>query len=115
MSPPSWSGVSLESFVVSLIALLLCLRVILKKPAFIPSDDCIQPFAILLDSLQKVSANFPPVLQFVMNEILLHSLCTNFLHPQIFHQNQFHGLYVDIQFIYNYFDSKVLIISHFSP
>jgi hypothetical protein len=80
MSPLSWGGVSLNIYIACSAA---CLWVILKNPASVPSDDCVQPSFIFLDSLQEIKANVPPALQLAINGVL----CIDFLHPQIFDQN----------------------------
>jgi hypothetical protein len=69
--------------------LALCPRFVLQAPTFIPSDDCIHQFVILIGSLQKSSTNFPPPLQLVGSESFVHHIRTKFLHSQIVRENYY--------------------------
>lgn len=62
-------------------ALPLVSGYIQKNPAFTLSDDSVQPSGILLNLLQKISANFPLSSQMIVTEVTGHHLCTNFPHP----------------------------------
>jgi hypothetical protein len=50
-------------------------RVLLRNLTFIPSDESVQLFVILLDSLLQISTNFPPQLQLVITGVLGDYLC----------------------------------------
>ena len=91
-------------------ALALGLRVILKDPRLITSDDSLQQVWLSLEMLENVLTHLhAPLLVIVQN--LWHHLRTD-LHTQIFRDNLPHAVTVDFQLICYHSNSQPMIAMH---
>jgi hypothetical protein len=89
-------------------ALSLCLGIMLKNITFFPSDDSRSLFPLIHSETSTESSSSASL---IVTEALWYHLGTNFLHPQVFNQNQSYNLSVDIYFLPNHCDIRHLSFS----